>query len=89
MTNPISIFIPRVAQGFYGFAKSIRCTASENDLRTSSVWNVWVKGLGGELTKEAIERRVSLGRAILERGLQVDFAKGILTVRRFWDKDSR
>ena len=89
MTNPISIFIPRVAQGFYGFAESIRRTASEDDLRTPSVWNVWVKGLGGELAKEAIERRVSLGRAILERGLQVDFAKGILIVRFFWDKDSR
>ena len=79
-SEPISALIPIICEGLQCLGEGVGRTACQYDLGAAFIWDVGVKMVSGELSKEVVERWIALGCAILQSRCEVDLPEDILLV---------
>lgn len=72
---PVTIWIPRVGEGFNGLREPVGCPCGHKGIWATSIRNVWVKMFTNELIHKRRQRRQSFSSAILQGCRDVDLLR--------------
>lgn len=73
----VPVLVPLISQSLDDLGEAIGRAAGQDNFGTAKVRNIGVEVLSGELADKLVERRVTLGGAVLQSRVQVYFPQEI------------